>query len=278
MRFIRRLGLLGGDDRHLPWMRPTERAINMRAHAIHETGFWYHIDHCPWSGTRLPEPLIGEFFKLAEDELGIEGADLPQNERKLPEDMRSDAWWRNRSQGELQRLKFEPPPRTEIEDGPPPRVRPFIVGLNPAYRPQGGLAPHADDLGPPLPHDALDENEYELPGYAPWPGLMPHLCDFGWSISGGPIMAAYLPWTREFGIRVIDPLHPVDYQPLRIRPIRYCPKCGEALPPSLRTEWIDRIKHYPIVRQPPDPEVDAAPPRRTPAYYCFDNWWRDKGL
>ncbi|MCW5698762.1 MAG: hypothetical protein KIT00_02860 [Rhodospirillales bacterium] len=222
------------------------------------------MSFCPWTGNALPEPLIEAFFRVAETEFGIDSPCLAEDEPKLPDEMRSDAWWRRRSEAELAALNVptgEPP-----EPGPTPNWA-YILDLDPRYRPYA-----------PLPLEAIGNNEYLPPGYRRSAGMMPHICDLTLSFYAPSIMATYLPWTREFGIRVVDPAQPLDYQPLRIRPIRFCPECGAALPSSLRDEWTKRLRQFRYESGPYDPEIDAAPPLRTPAYYCFDNWWRDEGL
>lgn len=45
------------------------------------------IAYCPWCGTRLPESLRDEWFNRLEQR-GLE----PEDDR-VPEEMRSDAWW-----------------------------------------------------------------------------------------------------------------------------------------------------------------------------------------
>lgn len=49
---------------------------------------FYTLEHCPWDGERLPESVRDEWFRRLE-ELGLE----PEDPR-VPEEMRSDAWWR----------------------------------------------------------------------------------------------------------------------------------------------------------------------------------------
>ena len=48
------------------------------------------IDFCPWCGRRLPESLRDEWFEQLEH-LGLEPEDP-----EVPDDMKSDAWWRKR--------------------------------------------------------------------------------------------------------------------------------------------------------------------------------------
>ncbi len=81
-------------------------------------------------------------------------------------------------------------------------------------------------------------------------------------------MIAYLPWTREYGIRILDPDQPVDHQPIEIKPIRYCPWCGDELPESLRAERVRRLAAMGLT-----PDSDGIPERLT-----SDAWWREAGL
>jgi len=48
------------------------------------------ITYCPWCGARLPHGLSDKWFDLLDD-LGLD----PEDPR-VPEEMRSDAWWRKR--------------------------------------------------------------------------------------------------------------------------------------------------------------------------------------
>ena len=48
------------------------------------------IDYCPWCGSRLPASLRNEWFDIA-DEIGLDASDP-----STPEEMMSDAWWRQR--------------------------------------------------------------------------------------------------------------------------------------------------------------------------------------
>lgn len=53
-----------------------------------------NVFYCPWCGRRLPDSLREEYFDVLEEEYGIEpDIDMLKNER-LPQDFRSDAWWK----------------------------------------------------------------------------------------------------------------------------------------------------------------------------------------
>lgn len=51
------------------------------------------LNYCPWCGTKLPESLREIYFETLEKELGIDNDD---NDLELPEEMRTDAWWKKR--------------------------------------------------------------------------------------------------------------------------------------------------------------------------------------
>ena len=48
------------------------------------------IDYCPWCRAKLPRDLRSEWFAILDD-LGLEPEDPA-----VPEEMKSDAWWRRR--------------------------------------------------------------------------------------------------------------------------------------------------------------------------------------
>jgi hypothetical protein len=45
------------------------------------------IDYCPWCGSRLPENLSDEWFDR------LESMGLEPDDPKVPEEMKTDAWW-----------------------------------------------------------------------------------------------------------------------------------------------------------------------------------------
>jgi hypothetical protein len=248
-------------------IRELEPGVAPRAVPVHSFGSCALIDFCPWTGMKLSEGVGDAFFRIVEDELGLKDFVPTRDDSALPLDMRSDAWWRKRSKEELDRLNVpQHPPRTPE---PPEHNAGFIIDLDGAY--QDAMA---------LPPATLDGNRHVPPGFRRYRGWLPHFCLAMTGLGSPNLMLAYMPWTREYGIRILDPLHAPDYQPLRIRPISFCPWCGQALPKTLRSEWNERVRREVRVSNggADDPEIDAAPPYRTPAYYCFDNWWRDAGL
>jgi len=50
------------------------------------------IRHCPWCATRLPKELSEELSRIVFDELKLDGYD----DYRLPEEFKSDAWWKKR--------------------------------------------------------------------------------------------------------------------------------------------------------------------------------------
>ncbi len=66
-----------------------------------EYGFAYYQDgpvavfvYCPWCGMELPDSLRDDFFQLIEDKYGMDNGYNELDE--LPEEMRTDEWWRKR--------------------------------------------------------------------------------------------------------------------------------------------------------------------------------------
>lgn len=57
--------------------------------------------YCPWCGQKLPESLRSEWFDAVET-MGLDDIDIFSdiaNDPRIPDDMKSDAWWRKREQG-----------------------------------------------------------------------------------------------------------------------------------------------------------------------------------
>jgi hypothetical protein len=53
-------------------------------------GGFQQIHFCPWCGTRLPKSLVDEWFAILDDER------LEPDDPRVPEDMKTSAWWRQR--------------------------------------------------------------------------------------------------------------------------------------------------------------------------------------
>lgn len=62
-------------------------------HSIIQRMFW-----CPWCGKKLPESLRDMWFDAVEG-MGLDDIDIfsdIENDPRIPEDMKSDSWWRKR--------------------------------------------------------------------------------------------------------------------------------------------------------------------------------------
>ena len=53
------------------------------------------MKYCPWCGRTLPTSLRSEYFRILKES----GIEYPCRESELPEEMRSDKWWRERGIG-----------------------------------------------------------------------------------------------------------------------------------------------------------------------------------
>lgn len=52
--------------------------------------------YCPWCGIKLPKVLNEEYFKIFYDELHLERAKNLLETPCLPEEFKSDEWWKKR--------------------------------------------------------------------------------------------------------------------------------------------------------------------------------------
>lgn len=214
------------------------------------------IEFCPWSGAPLPGELVKELVRTVQSELGLADFGLIEDGHKLPDEFRTDQWWKKRghdghSTNEVLRAGWKRPK--------PVRGRVVVTTL---------------DLPPERwPASFIGQPRFLPPGFHRPEGHPPHLCRRMFDqLDDYRVMIAYLPWTREYGIRVLDPFVPADYQHLRIQPILYCPWCGEKLPASLREEW--RNQFSPDDFTIPDPEIDASPPPYASHWLSSELWWR----
>lgn len=81
---------------------PVEYGPRFREYAISEVkngkrGIVHQgLFHCPWCGQKLPESLRNEWFDIIEA-MGLDDIDTfsdIEDDPRIPEDMKSDAWWR----------------------------------------------------------------------------------------------------------------------------------------------------------------------------------------
>ena len=55
------------------------------------------INFCPWCGTKLPRSLRMDWFEILENEYKLDPYNDPKNVKDLPEEFKSDQWWKNRN-------------------------------------------------------------------------------------------------------------------------------------------------------------------------------------
>lgn len=201
------------------------------------TGVSDKIYYCPWSGELLPDNLVESWEDIAETEFGIDWENCSGDEADLlvPPEMHSDQWWR-------------------------------IRGLKPRVR---------DPAEAEIPKPSTDPHPYKVRAINPPPGFLrsveppPHLCKcVAEEFSDVRVMFAYLPNVREYGFRILELDLPVDYQPIRIKSVNFCPWCGTRLPLALRREWLTRLAVLGLSEDSPD----------IPPHLVSDQWWRDENL
>lgn len=54
------------------------------------------IDYCPWCATKLPKSLRDEWFKILEKEYGLDDPDDKKQSKLIPEEFKTDEWWKKR--------------------------------------------------------------------------------------------------------------------------------------------------------------------------------------
>jgi hypothetical protein len=61
---------------------------------------YVQLFYCPWCGVKLPEDLSEKWCEVIKEELGIDDEDLDaQGYAKLPEEFKTDQWWKKRGLG-----------------------------------------------------------------------------------------------------------------------------------------------------------------------------------
>ena len=202
------------------------------------------LEFCPWSGELLPPNLCWQREDVAWREHGM---DLYAFEGFVPEEMYSDKWWRSR------------------------------IPNNPKWD-QPRLPRECDDLWIGLEGEEdvpyIPAVEPSYPGRTRFPERPPHLCGDMDFFLRPYTLYAYLPWAREYGFRIIDPERPIEFQPMRVRAVVYCPFCGRKLPSNLRKEWTARVRGLGLSPADTTPE-ERAP---LPLELVTDTWWKEAGL
>ena len=209
-------------------------------------GFGWCIYVCPWSGKRLPKILFDEWEAIVEAQYGAELGRAYDAIPSLPASILSEQWWME----------------STIEDWPE-IIRYWFDRRNDSNR----QTESEEEM--PLPYRYEPYLDPERPGISRFRERPPHLC---WNLEerlhGPRTMYAYLPYTREYGIRILDLDTVIDHQPLRILPVPYCPWCGAEHPKPLRQEWEAHLSALGLSPDSPDIAVDLR----------SDTWWREAGL
>ena len=199
----------------------------------------YLFDYCPFSGNLLPgdvgDARTDRIIKLrGSDDLRFIG-----DGRRLPKWAISEDWWIAEGIGpvhdeaDLNEMKTNPPQWPYEKNLPYPGYEHLV---SPGYK---------------ISQDEPDHYCYGLSDI----------------FSREYYMFWYLPYTREYGPRIIDPNKRIDFQPIRIVPVSYCPWCGTKLPKSKRLEWEAMVRGADF--DPENPEAEGFP-----EHLLRDKWWR----
>ncbi len=63
---------------------------------LYYKGAMYLTFYCFWCGKRLPESVRDQFFEVLEKEFNMEDFGAFDDDALLPEEMKTDEWWRKR--------------------------------------------------------------------------------------------------------------------------------------------------------------------------------------
>ncbi|CCQ74757.1 hypothetical protein [Magnetospira sp. QH-2] len=198
---------------------------------------------CPFTGVHLPGALRDARYIVYAREKGMDHLfpDYFLDARIGPRSMRTEQWWLERGIGEK-------------------------IDCDGIYEDQ--------EMPPKYPYDPYEK---ELPGFQRCLEQPVHFCRGVSSVLDDMRnMYWYLPHTREYGFRIIDPEQRVDFQPIRILPAPYCPWCGTRLPSSLRTQWEERVRNRGL--DPDDLVASHPPPKGWPEELTTSAWWKNEGL
>jgi len=58
-------------------------------------GDYLELDYCPWCGTKLPDSLDEKWCKIVKEKFGYDNV-FAEEWAKLPEEFKTDAWWKKR--------------------------------------------------------------------------------------------------------------------------------------------------------------------------------------
>lgn len=201
----------------------------------------FPIYFCPFTGDMLPGDLHDTQGRIIRRKHGLEFADMFEDKRRIPIWASREDWWLERRIGFRPQLDY-----IEVNQKHPP-MWPWVANT---------------------PRPDLPERFLAKPGYRRSVAEPPHYCNcLSIIFSRDKYLYWYLPHTREYGPRIIDPDQRIDYQPIRILPVGYCPWCGEEHPKSLRPEWEKRVMKAGFdPDNPEDPDFVKN--------LLSDDWWK----
>ncbi|MEG3619110.1 hypothetical protein V5T82_11645 [Magnetovibrio sp. PR-2] len=238
----------------IPFIQPGDVPREVMAKPLAEGVLPYGGEgFCPWTGEALPIHCY-DWKHYAYSEGLIEESDYDTiSPLDLPEEYHSEQWWMNRAVPRDVEYRWPEPPLTKIR---PPDGQTDWWELEPFVAAGAEWTPFQDP---------------DCPGQSRWSDIPAHHCESCWPLwfwAGG--MYAYLPHTREFGIRIIDMDKPVCHQPIEIVPVNYCHRCGHKLPQPLRPEWEKRMRAKGL-----DPSIPRNPfSVALPDGLDGEKWWR----
>jgi len=137
------------------------------------------FDFCPWTGSPLPEDIKMERIDVIENELGLDYGEICDEYTALPPILCSEEWWLQRD--------IEPTNEVPMDgwDKPEPVDQRISIRA----------------IDPP-------------PGYRRYGELSPHMCaTMAVELNDVRVMVAYLPHTREYGLRILMPGELMDSEP-----------------------------------------------------------------
>jgi len=94
---------LSGKNGNLVEYMPEVRSYSLRFYREDEfTGMEKELWYCPWCGKKLPKDLNEEWGEILKNEYGMTTKDLFNkkgrwDELKVPEELRTDEWWKKRN-------------------------------------------------------------------------------------------------------------------------------------------------------------------------------------
>lgn len=54
------------------------------------------LNYCPWCGIKLPEDLTEKYYDFIKKDYGIDSYDTNDHPEKIPDEFKTEEWWRKR--------------------------------------------------------------------------------------------------------------------------------------------------------------------------------------